>query len=135
MGWWQSDEGLIGDGPVDLVEDIMAEWARGDVRPTWQQFIDGLGGATGNAVCARFATNEELRSDPRASRTRYLDALRDAVEQVTEEYEETQHRKPTVAEVLGTFAFSLRASPDRFIRNEGRGKLATLYTCPRGGGE
>lgn len=130
MGWWESKEGLLGDGPADLVEDSMSEWARDDARPSWQQFVDGLGGAIGHVVCARFAGPDvELRSDPGAALDRYRETLAEAIEQVTKEYEETQNRKPTVSEVLGTFAFSLRVAPDRFLRADGRGKLTAIYAC------
>jgi hypothetical protein len=148
MGWWETSDGLIGDGPVDLVEDRMAEWAVEGIQPSWQQFVDSVGTAlvdrgrdwisdpeslSGLRVCARFAAPApELRNRPDAPRDRYHSTLSDAFQQLGEEYEETQQRKPTLSEALGTLAFSLRVSPERFVRNEDGWKLVTIQSCSSG---
>jgi hypothetical protein len=145
MGWWDTDEGLLGDGPVDLIEDRMSEWAVEGVRPSWQEFLDGLGTAlidrghewisdpdslSGRPVCARFATPAaELRSRLDAPRDRWHATLSEAFEQLSEEYEQTQRRKPRLTEALGTFAFSLRVAPERFLRTQEGGTLIGIYVC------
>jgi len=50
MGWWESDEGLLGDGPVDLLEDRLSEWDAEGIRPTWQEFLDALAASHRHAV-------------------------------------------------------------------------------------
>jgi hypothetical protein len=145
MGWWDAPEGLLGDGPVDLIEDVMAEWTEAG-RPTWQELLNGISTALadrgrdwlGNPesharprVRAEFTPARELFGQPDAIRDRYHDMWTQAFEQVAEEYEETQGRKPTLSELLGTIAFSLRVRPERFLRTDGNWNLITIDAAGR----
>jgi len=141
MGWWESAEGLIGDGPVDLIEDVMAEWTEGH-QPTWQEVVDGIGTALldrghewladaetlkGRRIRAEFAPPAvDIQSDPSAARGRFHEMWCQALQQVAEEYQEMQSRKPTLSEVLGTIDFSLGVAPERFVRNDEGRQLATI---------
>jgi len=148
MGWWETDAGLLGDGPVDLLEDRMAAWAEEEIEPSWQQWLDGVGTALIDRgrewiadpealadlqVCARFSSPDvELRHHGGAPHDRYHDVMSDAFRQISEEYEETQQRKPTLSELLATLAFSLRVAPERFLRNEQHWKLQNVEVCGKG---
>lgn len=150
MGWFETDAGLLGDGPVDLLEDRMAEWAAEGIQPSWQQWLDGVaaalhdrgrewiadsGALAGLQVCARFSPpGVELRSRPDAPRDRCHDVMSDAFQHISEEYEEMQHRKPTARELLGTLAFSLSVEPERFLRNEEGLTLEDVQLCRPGNG-
>jgi hypothetical protein len=141
MGWWETREGLIGDAPVDLIEDVMFEWTEHD-HPSWQELLNGIGTAlldrgrdwlsdpeslSHRRIRATFGPADAgLRSDPSAPRDRFHQMWTQAFEQVAEEYEQTQHRKPTLSEVLGTIAFSLRVAPERFVRNDQGWKLSAI---------
>jgi|SRR5882672_6852881 len=141
MGWWESEEGLIGDGPVDLIEDVMAEWTESH-QPTWQELVDGIGTALldrghewlgdsesleGGRIRAEFAPPAvDIQSNPTAPRGRFHEMWSQAFQQVAEEYEETQLRKPMLSEVLGTIDFSLGVAPERFVRDDEGRQLVTL---------
>ena len=133
MGWWNSRAGMIGDGPVDLVEQCMAAWPQDGRAPTWQQLVDAVSlalqrdgarwvsdpAALAGGIGARFSgASVELRADPAAARNALVEALAEAFAEVAAEYEETQARRPTSSELLGTLAFSLRSQPERFLRPE-----------------
>jgi hypothetical protein len=148
MGWWNSRAGMIGDGPVDLIEQCMAAWPDAGRSPTWQQLVDAVGlalqrdgghwvsdpGAVAGGVGARFSGNAaELRADPAAAREMHVEALAQAFAEVAAEYEETQARRPTSSELLGTLAFSLRSQPERFLRPEDDRQLEDFQL--RGSGE
>lgn len=141
MGWWESKEGLIGDGPVDLIEDVMGEWTENH-QPTWQELLDGILTALldrghewladseslkGRRIRAEFAPPAvEIESNPSASRGRFHEMWSEAFQQVSEEYQEMQVRKPTLSEVIATIDFSLGVAPERFVRNEEGRQLVTL---------
>ena len=132
---------MIGDGPVDLIEDVMGEWTEGH-QPTWQELVDGIGTALidrghewladgeslkHRRVRAEFTPPmEEIQSNPTAPRGRFHEMWCEALQQVAEEYEEMQSRKPTLSEVLGTIDFSLGVAPERFVRNDEGRQLKTI---------
>jgi hypothetical protein len=148
MGWWDSKAGLIGDGPVDLVEQCLSAWPDAGDPPTWQRLLDAVGAAlmqggshwladpqalADGRVRARFASpGTDLVGQPGAAREDDVAALAEAFAQVAEEYEETQARRPTASEALATLAFSLRSRPERFLRNDEGRKLRDLVAGPPG---
>jgi len=131
MGWWKQGDDLLGDGPVDVLEDGLRDYVTDHPKPIWQEFLDSTHAALARDTGQWLSDpdplfNRRLRSyiDPpareftsdaaRAGGT-LTDALSETFAQIAEEYEERRGRKPTLSELLGTISFSLGVRTERFL--------------------
>jgi hypothetical protein len=142
MGWWESGEDILGDGPADTVGEILDEMAGQNERekgrkPTLQELLDALATALSrrppaflcdaptSGTVALTAVLEEsgemLQSQEEAGEPALVEPWRRALEEIALEYEESEMvRKPRLSEVLATFCFVMNGSPGRYLASEGR---------------
>jgi len=149
MGWWKQGDDLLGDGPVDLLEQGLAELSAGKPKPTWQEFANAVAAAINEVPDGMFSDRTISKEKPTlrfhfalqgTELTSALDQnslalsgpLSEIFGSIAEEYEEHRGRKPTVTEILGTISFSMGVRPERFLSGAAGTSLARISLEPAG---
>lgn len=128
MGWWKADDGVgaIGDGPADALslalgdlfgrsgsplrlEDLLATFLAA-LALNAKALVAEPASLEGKTIVARFQDGSECRAASHAfeKTNATVQTLYAATEEAATHYRDAYGRKPTVAELLETFAFVLR---------------------------
>jgi hypothetical protein len=128
MGWWQADDGVgaIGDGPADALsltlgdlharsgaplrlDDLLAAFSAA-LATNAKALVADPGSLERRTIVARLEDGSEYRAPLRAygQSDPTVRALYAAIEEAATHYRDAYGRKPSVAELLETFAFVLR---------------------------
>ena len=131
MGWWESSDGLMGDGPLDSVRDVLtSRWIPAHGKPTWRAFVDLLTtalreeqivGEGGGVVVVRFEDGEPVVGALMEVPAPELEVAKLLVGSIAYWYTDTDSidRPPTVHEVVGTVDSVVGASPRAYIADAG----------------
>jgi hypothetical protein len=133
MGWWPAGRKgeSIGDEPADIVASLFAKIADESMRSdpstlTLAQLMSYLERAVKQKnssfhykirhLTARLSDGSVVTSDARKAKDRTIfDAIRRALADIHESYEQAFERAPTLGEILDSFHFVIGADPSAYL--------------------
>jgi len=130
MSWWEIGEDVIGDTPADFLRRTLGEIARSreersGTKPRLQEILDAFAAALLGMNDGRRYTFDRLvamnRSGPSVVASgdgaddQLVSVLRQAFDEIENEYLQRFERKPRLSEFLYTLLFVIGHEPERFF--------------------